>query len=292
MVRKNNLLVVAVISLFLILLANLAYSLEVPPLKGRVNDYADMISPKAETILEEKLKALEDTDSTQVVILTIPSLEGEAIEEYSIRVVDKWKLGQKGLDNGVLLLVSRNDRRVRIEVGYGLEGRLTDLLSGRIIDYVIVPQFKRGNFDEGFIEGVDAITAAVRGEYKAIPKKEKEPENEGAKFFPFFILIVIIAMLGSRRRWLGGIVGAILFPLIALFMFPLGWLFLLLLAPVGFFGGLLLPLFFFAAGSGRHHGGPFIGGGFSSGGFGGGISSGGFSGGGGGFGGGGASGGW
>ncbi|MBI5097300.1 MAG: TPM domain-containing protein, partial [Nitrospirae bacterium] len=114
-----------------------AYALDVPQLKGRVNDYADMISASAEARLEEELKSFEQSDSTQIVILTIPSLEGEVIEDFGIRVADAWKIGQAGKDNGVILIASKEDREMRIEVGRGLEGRLTDLMAGRIIDLVM-----------------------------------------------------------------------------------------------------------------------------------------------------------
>ncbi|RKX84104.1 MAG: methanol dehydrogenase [Spirochaetes bacterium] len=279
------------ILLFLMLTLSFIYALDVPKLQGRVNDYADMISPAVRTQLEAKLKSIEDTDSTQIVILTIPSLKGENLEEYSIKVAEQWKMGQKGVDNGVLLLVARDDRKVRIEVGYGLEGVLTDLLAGRIIDYEILPAFKAGDFDAGFTRGVDAIVQAVKGEYKATAKtKSLEKESSGSRFFPFFILFMIIALISPKRRIWGAVLGALLFPLIALFVFPFGWIFLLAMAPFGFFGGLLLPGLFFSSHRG---GGGFFGGGF--GGTGDGFSGGdfgGFSGGGGGFGGGGASGGW
>ena len=142
---KKYLLIV--ISVILFLPASWSYALDVPPLKGRVNDYADMISPEAESLLEERLKAFEESDSTQVVILTVNSLEGDALEDFTIRVAEKWKIGQTKKDNGVILFASKNDRRMRIEVGRGLEGVLTDLLSGRILDNVIRPKFRAGEFD-------------------------------------------------------------------------------------------------------------------------------------------------
>jgi len=134
-------------ALFL-MLATTAPALDVPAFKGRVNDYADMISPGAERQLEAGLAELEKTDSTQVAVLTVPSLEGDSLEDFSIRVADAWKVGQKKADNGVILLVSKNDRKIRIEVGYGLEGVLTDVLAGQIVDRVISPNFKAGNFDQ------------------------------------------------------------------------------------------------------------------------------------------------
>jgi uncharacterized protein len=117
----------------------LASALDVPQLTGRVNDYANMISPSARAAITQKLEQLEASDSTQVVVLTVPSLEGEDLEGFSIRVAEAWKIGTKEHDNGAILLVARDDRAVRIEVGYGLEGRLTDLISGRIIRQIIYP---------------------------------------------------------------------------------------------------------------------------------------------------------
>jgi uncharacterized protein len=265
-------------------------ALDVPQLRGRVNDYAGMISASTEKDLDSKLAALEASDSTQVVVLTIPSLQGEPLEEYSIRVAETWGIGQKKYDNGALLLVSRDDRKVRIEVGMGLEGVLTDLLAGRIVDYEIVPNFKEGRFDRGFEAGVDAIIAAVKGEYTGTGKvaTTSSDSGRGGRFVPFFILLPLLGMLGARRRLLSAIVGAVLLPLVAWFAFPLSLVLLLVMIPVGFFGGLLLPAMFLFSGAGRR----YRGGGFYGGGFGGGGGGGGFSGGGGGFSGGGASGSW
>ncbi len=139
-----------------------------------------MISPGTRASLEKYLADLERTDSTQVAVLTIPSLDGDAMSDFAIRVAEAWKVGQKGEDNGVILLVSKADRKIRIEVGYGLEGVLTDVLSSQIIRNVIGPNFKAGNYDNGFAEGVTAIAGAVRGEYTAAPAK-KDPA-QGAAF--------------------------------------------------------------------------------------------------------------
>jgi uncharacterized protein len=162
----------------------------VPKLTGRVNDYAGMISPEARLVLDRKLDSLETAESTQIVILTVPSLEGVPIEDFSIKVAEAWKIGQKKVDNGVLLIVSKNDHKIRIEVGFGLEGRLTDLQSGRIIREVIAPSFKSGRTDEGFINGVDAIIASVKGEYKAPPKKTSEKGN--GVMLPVLIIMIIL----------------------------------------------------------------------------------------------------
>ncbi|NTU44673.1 MAG: hypothetical protein HGA99_03995 [Chlorobiaceae bacterium] len=180
----------------------------VPALTGRVNDYAAMISPAAKAEIEAKLQQFETAESTQIVILTVPSLEGDPIEDFSIRVAESWKIGHKGSDNGVLLIVSRDDHKVRIEVGYGLEGRLTDLLSGRIINDEIVPDFKSGRFDAGFTKGVDAIIAAVHGEYQAKPQAKG---SNGKPSIPllFIILLVIyfISQLSRGHRGGGPMIG-------------------------------------------------------------------------------------
>lgn len=180
-----------------------AFALEVPAYKGYVNDYADMLSPAAEKALEARLTDLERTDSTQVAVLTIPSLEGDDMNEFSIRVVDAWKVGQADKDNGVLLLVSQGDRKVRIEVGYGLEGVLTDVLAGQIITNVIGPRFQKGDFDGGFIDGIGAISGAVRGEYTAAQAKKNQGSRRGVLpliVIPMIAFIAFTEIFGRRRR--------------------------------------------------------------------------------------------
>jgi uncharacterized protein len=271
-------------------------ALDVPQLKGYINDYADMISPPARAQLENELKAFEQSDSTQVVILTIPSLEGEVIEEYGIKVAEAWKVGQKNKDNGVIFLVSKNDRKMRIEVGRGLEGKLTDLTAGRIVDLVVKPRFKRGDFDGGFVAGVSAIIDATRGEFKADEKSPGSKINGSSGILSMLIFGgMIMLVLGSISRPLGGVAGAVMLPGIAHFIIP-GIAASIIAAVLGFGAGILLPSLFssggrYRGGGGFWMGGTGLGGGFGSGG-GGGFGSGGFSGGGGSFGGGGASGGW
>ncbi|MCX7030717.1 MAG: TPM domain-containing protein [Spirochaetes bacterium] len=266
-------------------------ALDVPALTGRVNDYADMISASAEQSITQKLEGLEASDSTQVVVLTIPSLEGEDIEGFSIRVAEAWKIGTAEHDNGAILLVAQDDRAVRIEVGYGLEGKLTDLLSGRIIREIILPNFKAGRFNEGFLQAVDAIIAAVKGEYTGTSQLPGEKGELMSIALPLIMAAFIAGSIGSRRIF-GGIAGAVLVPLASMLAHPLGWL-TLIWVPLGFGGGLLAASLLASHISGRGgRGGGFWLGGF--GGFSGGGSSGGggFSGGGGGFGGGGATGHW
>lgn len=177
-----------------------ALALDVPPYTTRVNDLAGMMTPRTRQTIEDRLADLERTDSTQVAVLTIPSLKGDSLEDFSIRVAEAWKVGQRDFDNGVILLVSKADHKIRIEVGYGLEGRLTDVLSGQIIDNVISPQFRAGRFDQGFIEGVAAISGAVRGEFTALPKKRKSKLNILAILIGPMIFIILLTEKFGRRR--------------------------------------------------------------------------------------------
>ena len=294
--RHQVIQLLIVIGLICVLTVPNLLALEVPPLRGRVNDTAGLLSVATRQQLEDVLVRLEQTDSTQIVVLTIPSLGGEELEEFSIKVVDQWKIGQKGLDNGAMLLIAKNDRKIRIEVGYGLEGSLTDLMAGRIIRNVIVPQFKAGNFDQGVIDGVQAMIKVVRGEYRASdkappPRGQKQKDTPGG-FGGLIAFIFFISMLGRLRRPLGIAAGGILAPLAGTLFFNLSPVWILLLIPFGLLVGLILsflgsPLIF---GHGHHHHRHT--GGWWSGGGGGGFSTGGVGGGGGGFGGGGASGGW
>lgn len=278
---------------------------EVPGYQGYVNDYASMMSAEVRAKLESDLQAFDRSDSTQVAILTIDSLEGDPIEDFSIRVVDQWQIGQKGKDNGVLFLAVKNDRKMRIEVGRGLEHVLTDLAAGRIIDGVVAPRFKAGRFDEGFAAGILAIMQTTRGEYTPEPGKRRgQGGGEPPLLFKYlFFGLAFIAFLGTASRPLGVVAGGVLLPLMSFFGLPgpIGWPILLLLILVGGVGGLVLPLLLSGMMSQGRGGGNYTGGGFGSGGgggsggfgggsFGGGGGFGGF--GGGGFGGGGASGSW
>ena len=265
-----------------------SFALEVPALKGYVNDYGNMMSPETRSKIETDLKAFEQSDSTQIVILTIPSLEGEVLEEFSIKVGDVWKIGQKGKDNGAILVVAAKERKIRIEVGRGLEGKLTDLASGQIIDLVMKPRFKNNDYDGGFIAATQALIDVTRGEFKVDERQTVTGKKRSSSFPVLFIFgAMALLTLGRISRVLGGAAGAIGFSLIGLFMgFPL--VAIALIGVLGLGMGIFLPLIF--GGFGR--GGGFFPGGFGGGGFGGGGDSGGFGGGGGGFGGGGASGDW
>ncbi len=269
-----------------------ASALKVPQLQGRVNDYAHILSPATITQLNNALGYFEQKDSTQIVVLTIPTLAGDNLEDFSMRVAEQWKIGQKGKDNGAILLIAKKERKLRIEVGYGLEGKLTDLTSGRIIRNIILPWFKQGNFDQGVLEGVGAMMAAVKGEFSG--KGVQRPRNHKANnligsIMPFAFFFMFLGVILNKKKIAAGTVGAIGSPLLGALFLGFSWPALLVLIIVGFFGGLAASTMQLTGG--RSGGGGFFlgpgGGGFGGGGFGGG-----FGGGGGGFGGGGASGGW
>ena len=285
--------VIGVLLCLAVLLPCAATALEVPALKGRVNDYGAMLSPEAKSRIETLLKELEEKDSTQVVVLTVPSLAGDSLEDFSMRVAERWKIGRKGLDNGAILVVARDDRKVRIEVGYGLEGSLTDITAGRIIRDRIVPEFRAGRFDQGVLNGVVALTEVVRGEFQA---SGQPPAASGAKdLMPFLLIFVFMVFaMGRASRLLGAAGGGFLMPFLGHMAFAPGPLVLVGLGGLGLIAGYVLAIIAGAASSmgprSSGRGGfpidfPRGGGGFSTGG-------GGFSGGGGGFGGGGASGSW
>ncbi len=151
-----------------LLAASSVHALEVPTLSGRVNDYAHLLSAETVRSIESVLATLERTDSTQVAVLTVPTLAGENLEEFSMKVAETWAIGRKDRDNGVILLVAQAERKVRIEVGRGLEGKLTDLMCGRIIRNAMAPRLKKGDMDGGIQAGVSAIVAVVKGEYQSL----------------------------------------------------------------------------------------------------------------------------
>ncbi|MBF0361672.1 MAG: TPM domain-containing protein [Oligoflexia bacterium] len=225
---------------------------EIPELNGRINDYAQMLSTETKADLEMRLEELEKSDTTQLVFLSIPSLEGDSLEEFSIRVADKWKIGQKKIDNGVILLVAKNDRKVRIEVGKGLEGKLTDLIAGRIIRENIVPYFKRGNYQDGVVEGIKSIVQVVNGEYISKNSTSATVATDGdlnwKEIIATIITILIFGYCVITSLWyflniILAIISVSTLPAIAFFILGITNMFLLIfLALLG-----LIPAFFLIA---------------------------------------------
>ena len=266
----------------------------VPPLTARVTDLTGTLSGAAVARIEAKLADFEAKKGSQIAVLIVPSTEPEEIEQFGIRVEDAWKLGRKGVDDGAYLIVAKNDRRVRIEVGYGLEGALSDAVSNRIVDETISPHFKQGDFDGGIEAGVDQMISVVNGEPLPEPDRKWERHGNLGNMLPLLLVVVVIGG-GVLRALFGRLFGSVATGGLA---GGLAWIFSHLL-PLGLGAGVFAFVIAMLAGSssrtwsaGSGWGGGFgggLGGGFGGGGFGGG---GGFSGGGGGGGGGGASGSW
>jgi uncharacterized protein len=271
----------------------------VPQLTARVTDLTRTLTPDQSSALEAKLAAFEQAKGSQVAVLIVPTTKPEEIEQYAIRVVDQWRLGRGKVDDGALLLVAIEDRRVRIEVGRGLEGALTDATSNRIIQLDITPAFKRGDYYGGINTGVDRIMRVIEGE--PLPEPEiSPPAADIPGLFNLLPFLFIFAIIGGSilRRMFGRVGGALATGGIIGF---LTWMLISLLG-ISIVAGIVAFIFSLLGGMGgggpraggwasrRHGSGWGYGGGFGGGGFGGG--GGGFGGGGGGFGGGGASGGW
>jgi uncharacterized protein len=177
-----------------------ADALEVPFLEGRVNDLAGLLDAEVEQRIEEKLAAFERERGAQVAVLTLPSLEGESLEDFSIRVVETWKLGREGVDDGALLLVAQAERQLRIEVGYGLEGVLPDAVARRIVDNVITPRFRQGDFEGGLEAGVDAVLQVLSGE--ALPAVARR-ESPGPKAGIVILIAIVILLYFAISIWRG-----------------------------------------------------------------------------------------
>ena len=299
MIRALRPRIAALAAASLLAVASLAATAEdlqpIPALRARVTDLAGLLDESQRAGLESKLAAFEARKGAQLAVLIVKTTKPEEIEQYSIRVVDAWKLGREKPDDGALLLVASDDRALRIEVGRGLEGALTDYTSSRIINETIFPHFREGDFAGGIEAGVDRMIAVVDGEELPAPDEHwKEKPRDVGSFFPFIFFIVIFvsgilrAILGRTFGSLatGGVSGGVAF----LLSRALG-----LSVFVGFVAMLMSLLFGFGRGgrwSSRGGPGGWTSGGWGGGGFSSGGGGGGFSGGGGSFGGGGASGRW
>jgi uncharacterized protein len=263
----------------------------VPPLTAHVTDLTGTLTADEAQTLDEALQAFEARKGSQLAVLIVPTTEPETIEQYGIRVAEQWKLGRKNVDDGAILIVAKNDRAVRIEVGYGLEGALTDVTTFRIIREIITPRFREGDFYGGISAGLDQMMRVISGEPLPPPAaRARTPRGTLRPFGPVLLLLVVIVGALTRStlgRFPGAIVtGGVLSLIVWLFAGVLG--IAILAGVIGFLFTLLGGGMGRMGGWGSGFGGGFAGGGFGGGGFGGG----GFSGGGGGFGGGGASGSW
>src|SRR6202035_4027490 len=191
-----------------------AADVAVPPLSGRVVDQTGTLSAGDISSLTQSLKDLETRKGSQVAVLIVPTTAPETIEQYSIRVAEAWKIGRKKIDDGALLVVAKDDRKLRIEVGYGLDGGLADAAASRIIDEIITPKFRSGDFAGGISDGVDRIIGVVNGEPLPAPparRQESQSSPPSLEFLnPFnpFVLIPILLFGGALRKLLGRLLGS------------------------------------------------------------------------------------
>src|SRR5205809_2292579 len=205
-----------VLLLFAVLVGPAGAALPIPPPPDhRINDFAGVLSAAERERLEEKLRSWERESSNQIVVAIFRSLDGENLEDYSIRLAQAWRIGQKGLDNGVIFLVFVEDRKMRLEVGYGLEPTLTDALSSQILRQVVAPRFREGKLADGIAAGLDAIEQAIAGTYKAAPEGQRT-RTQGRSPLAFIFLLIVVAGLFSiifpalhsshvrRQGWTGG----------------------------------------------------------------------------------------
>ncbi|MDD5291019.1 MAG: YgcG family protein [Patescibacteria group bacterium] len=280
--------IILVILLLFVAMPALAYYNPGTP-AGFVNDYAGMMSESQRQSLEAKLVNFESQTSNEIAVVIIPSLDGDTIENFAVRLFEDWKIGKAKNDNGILVLVAKEDRKMRIEVGYGLEGALTDAQSFWIINDIMKPAFRQEKYYQGIDQAVDKIMAATQGEYL--------PESEPAKvlssqawenifWFGLFAVIWLASILGrSKSWWAGGVVGGVIGVIIGIIkgFVIFGLVSLVILIPFGLLFDFIVSKNYakhkasgtipWWIGGGRGGGGGFGGGGF--GGFGGGGSGGG-----------------
>ena len=171
-----------------------------PTLTGRVVDQAELLGPGAEQQLTQMLAAHEQASSEQVVVVTVPSLQGQSIEQYGVELGRAWGIGQKGEDNGALLIVARDDRKIRIEVGYGLEGRLTDAQSSTIINGIMTPAFREGQFEQGIVQGAAAMIQVLGGNPLAVAERAEKKEKKPAGALILVLIMIGASMLGGGGR--------------------------------------------------------------------------------------------
>jgi len=261
--------------------------LPVPTLKARVTDLTQTLTPTERTALEDKLAAFEAKKGSQIAVLLVPTTQPEDIAQYSIRVVDQWKIGREKSDDGILVLVAKNDRKLRIEVGRGLEGAIPDLYAKRIISDVIGPKFKQGDFAGGLDAGVDSLIGLVDGEALPAPENRAASGIDIGNILPILLFgglitgLILRSIFGTflGSAFNGGLIGGVIM------LFGLALSAAVVFGIIAFFFTMMMG----SRGLGGYSGG--IGGGYGGGGWSGGGSSS-WGGGGGSFGGGGASGDW
>ncbi len=283
-----------ILLLFSLWVCSVAAAPDFPKLTGRVVDQAGLLTAEQVSTISTRLAQLEDASSNQIVVVTVKDLQGYAIAQYGVELGRFWGIGQKGKDNGALLIIAPAEKKIRIEVGYGLEGYLTDIVSHSIIQNEIRPAFRAGDFSSGISNGVNAMISAIDGSYIAdVSSSNRRSASDPKGFFPLVFIAIIALSQFLKQRGAQGIAGGVAFGGVA------GLMVTVITQTILY--GVLAAIAVFAlsalmSGGGGGKGTPTrrpevegMGGGYFGGG---GFGGGGFSGGGGGFGGGGASGGW
>jgi uncharacterized protein len=183
----------------------------VPPLTGRVVDKTATLNSRDIASLDQTLRDFEAKKGSQIAVLIVPTTQPETIEQYSLRVAEAWKIGRKKIDDGAILVVAKDDRRLRIEVGYGLEGALTDVTAKRIIDEVITPKFRSGDFAGGISDGVNRILRVVDGEPLPAPVRPRQDSGLLSQLDPFnpFLIVAMVVMGGILRGMFGRLFGSL-----------------------------------------------------------------------------------
>lgn len=223
--KKLVLLFPLILVSYFIILPRSSYALTFPTATGYVNDFANISSPDVKAGLEQKLVNLEKEKSIEFSVVTVDSLQGTTVEDYATRLFENWKIGKKGQpaspgsaglsgDNGLLFLIALSEKKVRFEVGYGLEGILPDAKTGRILDTYVIPNFKNGDYAKGIVDGVGATLAILSADPSLTPPTTPTPPNLPNLEIIFFLVIIVVQYLASflarsKSFWAGGVLGAI-----------------------------------------------------------------------------------
>lgn len=227
---KNIFVKRTLIAVFLFVFSSQVYAYySLPRATGYVNDFAQMLTPQTKQNLENKLSLFQASTTNEIAVVTIAKLNGDTIENFAVKLFAEWKIGKEKQDNGILFLISRDDHKMRIEVGYGLEGALPDAKSSRILNQVVTPLFKEGKYDEGVSRAVDEIINATKDENYNISSVSSSKKGMSVDwifiiiFLTQWLLFLISILRRSKSWWLGGVLGGVFG---GAFMFWFGWSFI------------------------------------------------------------------